>query len=456
MINDSPRKSSFQWWVSGVRRYIRMKNKIGNMETLRAYKFRVYPDAKRQKVIDDSISISQRLYNRLLEKTIEVHKSNASSKISQRTINHFLNEIVKENKEYLQLYAHIRVDIRNRLLKTYQNFFRRCQQKKSGTKIKAGFPRFKSRDRFNSITHIENNGSFRIEKGRLRISKIGTMRIEQHRNIIGNIKTMTIKREGNEYYAIFTAEQIINPPKIEDAHPVGIDLGLNNFIALSDGQTIQKPKFFKQREKRVAHWQRVVARRNKGSKRRGKAKQHLQEEWKGIINQSNDFMHKLSDKLVSGGYTSFAIEALHIDNMVKNHRLAQSIQNASWNRFIGFLSYKAESAGMKVIKVDARNTSKECSDCGNIIDMPLERREYNCIKCGMQLDRDINASINILKRALDSQSPNFANKVGKATLGQRGSHAQGDMASAIQQESKSRIEELRTDKRHPLRDAVSA
>ena len=151
--------------------------------------------------------------------------------------------------------------------------------------------------------------------------------------------------------------------------------------------------------------------RKKGSKRRESAKFRLKEEWKATTNQSNDFMHKLSDRLAHGGFTSFAVEALHVDNMLKNHRLAQSIQNASWNRFIQMLSYKAESAGMKVVKVDARNTSKECSNCGNIADMPLSIREYNCIRCGMRLDRDINASINILKRA---------------TLGQRGSHAQGE------------------------------
>ncbi len=368
------------------------------METMCAYKFRIYPDAKRQKAIDDSISMSQRLYNKLLEKTIEAHKKNPSSKISRRAINQFLNEIIKEDKSYLQLYAHVRVDIRNRLLKAYQNFFRRCHQKKSGAKIKAGFPRFKSKDKFNSITHIENNGSFRIEKGRLRVSKIGTLRIEQHRNIVGNVKTMTIKKEGKEYYVIFTAEQIINPPKVEDINPVGIDMGLNNFIALSDGQTIQKPRFFKQKAKKIARWQRVVARRNKGSKRRNKAKLHLQKEWQSVTNQSNDFMHKLSEKLVHGGYTSFAVESLSIQNMVKNHRLAQSIQNVSWNRFMQMLSYKAESAGMKVIKVDARNTTKECSDCGNIMNMSLSEREYICDKCGLQIDRDINASINILKR----------------------------------------------------------
>ena len=399
------------------------------METIRAYKFRIYPDSKRQNAIGDSISMSQRLYNKLLEKTIEAHKKNPYSKISQRTINQFLNEIIKEDKEYLQLYAHVRVDIRNRLLKTYQNFFRRCQQKKSGVRIKVGFPRFKSKDRFNSITYIENNGSFRIEKGRLRISKIGTMRIEQHRNVVGNVKTMTIKKEGREYYAIFTAEQILNPPKVEDTNPVGIDLGLNNFIALSDGQTIQKPKFFKQKAKRIARWQRVIARRKKGSKRRNKAKLHLQEEWQGVTNQSNDFMHKLSERLVSGGFTSFSVEALHIDNMLKNHRLAQSIQNASWNKFIQMLSYKAERAGMKVIKVDARNTTKECSDCGNITDMPLSAREYICDKCGLRMERDINASINILKRA---------------TLGERGSHAQGENRQYIPSGNANGLEELRT------------
>ncbi len=384
-----------------------MGNKTGNMETMRAYKFRIYPDTKRQAAIDDAISLSQRLYNKLLEKTINTHKNNPSSKISQRTINQFLNEIIKGDKTYLQLYAHVRVDIRNKLLKTYQNFFRRCQQKKSGARIKAGFPRFKSKDRFNSITHIENNGSFRMEKAgkknMLRISKIGRVQIEQHRNMTGNVKTMTIKREGNDYYAIFTAEQIIKPKEVIDANPVGIDMGLKNFIALSDGKTKQKPKFFKQKEKRIARWQRIVARRKKDSKRREKAKLRLQEEWKDTTNQSNDFMHKLSTELVNSGYTSFAVETLNIQNMEKDHRLAQAIQNASWNRFINMLSYKAESAGMGVYQVDPKDTTQECSNCHNIKQgeerLTPNDRIYHCNICGLTIDRDKNASINILNRA---------------------------------------------------------
>jgi putative transposase len=421
------------------------------MELTRAYKFKIYPDAKRQEEIDERLVLAQQFYNKILEKSIASYQ-NGKTKVSMAQFNKFVKEIIQENKKYLKLYSQTRCEIEYRLLKSYQNFFRRI---KEGNR-KAGFPRFRSRDRYKSITYPQDNGSFSIRKGKLRVSRIGTMPIDLHRKIEGTIKTLAIKREGKDYYAVFTAEQIINPKEVKDINPVGIDMGINNFIALSDWQTIQKPKFFKQREKRIARWQRIVARRNKGSKRREKAKFHLQEEWKGITSQSNDFMHKLSDKLVNGRSTSFAVEALHIDNMLKNHSLAQSIQNASWRRFTDFLSYKAESAGMKVIKVDARNTTKTCSDCGNIMEMPLKIREYNCDRCGMQLDRDINASINILKRALNSTSSNFDSKAVKATLGQRESHAQGENRKYIPAGNANGLDELRTDKTHPLRDAVIA
>ncbi len=407
------------------------------MELTRAYKFRIYPDATRQAEIDERLILAQQFYNKILEKSIASYK-NGKTKVSMAQFNRFVKEIIQEDKRYLKLYSQTRCEIEFRLLKAYQNFFRRV---KEGNK-KAGFPRFKSRDRYKSITYPQDNGSFSIRKDRLRISRIGTMRIELHRKIEGAIKTLAIKREGRDYYAVFTTITDIKIPEVKNTNPIGIDLGLDSFVAMSDGTKIEKPKFMRQKRKKIAKWQKIVARRNKGSKRRENAKQRLQSAYTEATNQSDDYLHRLSDNLVNSGYTSFAVEDLHIQNMVKNHRLAGSIQDASWNRFIQLLSYKAESAGMKVIKVDARNTSKECSNCGNIQDMPLSERTYNCQRCGMSKDRDINASINILNRA--------------TTLGQRGSHAQGDMASAIQQESKSRIEELRTDKRHPLRDAVSA
>ena len=394
------------------------------MEATRAYKFRIYPDATRQAEIDERLVLAQQFYNKILEKSIASYK-NGKTKISMAQFNRFVKEIIQEDKKYLKLYSQTRCEIEYRLLKAYQNFFRRI---KEGNK-KAGFPRFRSRDRYKSITYPQDNGSFSIRNGRLRVSRIGTIKIELHRNIEGTIKTLAIKREGKDYYAIFTTINNIKVPEVKNTNPVGIDLGLDSFVAISDGTKIEKPKFMQQKRKKIARWQRIVARRRKGSKRRERAKARLQKAYEYSTNQSDDYLHKLSDILVKSGYTSFAVEDLNIQNMVKNNRFAGSIQDASWNRFIQMLSYKAESAGMKVIKVDARNTSKECSNCGNIQEMPLSMREYNCSRCGMRLDRDINASINILKRA---------------TLGQRGSHAQGENRQYISTGNANGLEELRT------------
>ena len=411
------------------------------MELTRAYKFRIYPDAKRQKEIDERLILAQQFYNKILEKSIASYR-NGKTKPTMAQFNKFVGEIIQEDKRYLKLYSQTRCEIEFRLMKAYQNFFRRIRE---GNR-RAGFPRFRSKDRYKSITYPQDNGSFSIRKDRLRVSRIGTMRIELHRKVEGTIKTLAIKREGGNYYAVFTAINDIKVPEVKNINPVGIDLGLDSFVAMSDGTKIEKPKFAKKAEKHIARWQRIVAKRHKGSKRRGSAKLKLQRKWEDVVNQSNDFAHKLSMKLVNSGYTSFAMEDLHIQNMVKNHNLAQSIHNASWNRFINMLSYKAESAGMKVIKVDARDTTQECSNCHHIKKgnerLTLEDRIYHCNICSLTMDRDINASINILHRA--------------TTLGQRGSHAQGDTTSAVQQASKSRIEELRTDKTHPLRDAVIA
>ncbi len=406
------------------------------MELTRAYKFRIYPDATRQEEIDERLILAQQFYNKILEKSTESYK-NGKTKVSMAQFNRFVKEIIQDDKKYLKLYSQTRCEIEFRLLKAYQNFFRRM---KEGNR-KAGFPRFRSRDRYKSITYPQDNGSFSIRKGRLRVSRIDTMRIDLHREIEGTIKTLSVKREGKNYYAVFTTINEVRVPEVKNTNPVGIDLGLDSFIAMSDGTKIQKPKFMQQKRKKIAKWQKIVARRNKGSKRRAKAKTHLQKAYEYVTNQSDDYLHKLSDTLVNSGYTSFAVEDLRIQNMVKNHRLAQSIQNASWNRFIQFLSYKAECAGMKVMKADARNTSKECSGCGNIQEMQLSERTYNCQKCGMQMDRDINASINILNRA---------------TLGQRESHAQGENRQYIPTGNANGLEELRTDKTHPLQDAVIA
>ena len=386
-----------------VDKYINMNCDIMAMYSKMAYRYRIYPDTKRQKCIDEKLLLAQRLYNMILEKAQKEYKKNRESRINKSTLNRYMKESISENKDFLKLYSQARQQVFIRLQKAFQNFFKRVKEKKKGERIKAGFPRFKSIDRYKSITYPQDNGSFAIEKERktnmLRISRIGRMKIDLHRSIEGKIKTLTIKKEAGDYHATFTTVKEIEIPTIEDTTPVGIDMGLHSFAAMSDGTKIEKPKFVKKSAKRIARLQRTIARRNRRSKRREKAKLKLQKKWERTTNLSNDFMQKLSDKLVSSGYTSFAVEKLNIQNMVKNHNLAQSIHNASWNRFIQLLSYKAESAGMRVIKVNPKDTSRTCSNCGNMQDMPLGVMEYICNRCGMQKDRDINASINILNRA---------------------------------------------------------
>ena len=396
------------------------------MDSARAHKFRLYPDSKRQSEIDLQLNLSKNLYNKLLEKSKEEYAKNKGFGIKRSSFNKMMKDAISENRNFLKIYSQTRQEIRDRVIKAYQNFFRRCREKKNGKKQKAGFPRFKSRDFYRSITYPQDNGSFSIEKGRLRVSRIGTMKIELHRQIEGKIKTMTIKKEAGNYYAIFTAIKEIKPQKIKDTNPVGIDVGLKTFAVLSDGTKITKPNFRKNQEKHIAKWQRIVARRKKGSRRRQIAKERMNREYEVANNQTNDYLHKITDKLVDSGYTSFAVEKLQIQNMVKNRRLAKAINYASWNRFFQLLSYKAESAGVKVTEVDSRNTSKTCSNCGNIQMMPLSKRIYLCEGCGMQEDRDINASINILKRA---------------TAGLAGRYVQGDY---IRPQQEAMVEELKT------------
>ncbi len=403
------------------------------MDCKKAYRFRINPDAKRREELNSQIILAKCLYNRLLEKTIAMHQKNKESKISRKTLNKFLKDAIAENKDFKKLHSQARQNVFMRLLRAYQNFFKRVQRKNKGEKIEVGFPRFRSWDRYVSITYPQDNGSFKLEKERkidwLRISKLGRMRITLHRPIEGTIKTLTIKREAGNYYAIFTTSDEVKIKKVKDTNPVGIDVGLKTFASLSDGTKIQKPKFKRKAQKHIAKWQRIVARRVKGSNRRNKAKLHLQRAYRDATNQQDDFLHKYADYLVNdSGYTSFAVEKLQIQNMTKNHRLAKSINDASWSRFIQMLTYKAESAGMAVQKVDARNTSKTCSQCGSIRDMPLSVRIYDCPNCGFHEDRDINAARNILQRA--------------TTAGHAGSHARGDIVRPLAREAG--VEEART------------
>ncbi len=396
------------------------------MDSIRTYRFRIYPDTKRQKEIDEQIELARLLYNKLLEKAKNEYQKTKDFEVKKATFNRLLKEALAENKDFSRIYSQTRQNIFVRLQRAYQNFFRRVKERKGGKKVRVGFPRFKAKGRYNSVTYPQFG--FEIERIRrncrkvniLHVSKIGSMQVELHRKIRGIIKTLTIKKEAGRYYATFSIINEMETQNVENTFPVGIDMGLETFAALSDGRKIQKPNFARRAEKRLSHWQNVIARRQKGSERRQKAKLRFEREWQHVNNESNDFIQKTTTELVESGYTSFAFEDLRIQDMLKNHRFARSIGNAVWGRFMQVLSYKAEEAGMRVVKVDPRGTSQTCSECGFLNSLNLSERVFACWKCGYHNDRDVNAARNILNRA---------------TAGHAGSHARGDLTSTVQQVS---------------------
>ena len=177
----------------------------------------------------------------------------------------------------------------------------------------------------------------------------------------------------------------------------GIDVGLLNLATMSDGTVIANPHFIKQGEKRIRREQRRLSRKVKGSRNRRKYRIRVARAYEKVMNQREDFAHKLSNEIVQN-YDLIVFEDLNIRSMVKNHHLAKGIADVSWNTLVQYTTYEAESAGREVVLVDPRNTSKACSGCGWVKeDLKLSDRIFHCDACGLEIDRDLNAAMNIYR-----------------------------------------------------------
>ncbi len=222
-----------------------------------------------------------------------------------------------------------------------------------------------------------------------------------HRKIKGKIKQVTIKyHPSGKWFVSICVEQDIEVKqkqiqKIQNTKQVGIDLGLYNFVYDSDGNHINHPKFLDNSLEKLRKEQRILSKKKKGSKNRIKQRIKVVRVHEKIVNQRDDFLHKLSRYYIDK-YGFIAYENLNIKGMTRNHYLAKSIMDASWSRFIQMLGYKAERAGVQVVKVEPRGTTQICSNCGMQIHKELWNRIHKC-SCGLEIDRDYNSAINILK-----------------------------------------------------------
>jgi len=346
------------------------------------FRFRIYPSHKQINKLNKTISNCCFIYNKLLEVKVNAYKKDKTN-LSQFD----LNKLTKDFN--VPIHSQVLQNISKRINDAFNHFFRRVKEKKG----KAGFPRFKTLNKYKSIT-FPQSGFKLLSNKKLSVSKIGNMPIVLHRVPKGKMKTFTIKRTAIGWFAIFSCQDVpIEKIEIKDNH-IGIDIGIESFAVLSNGTKIENPKFLRKSEKKIFKLQRRLSRKKKGSANRKKERFKIAKLHERIFNQRQNFLHKTSFEIIKQ-FKIISVEKLNIRNMVKNHHLAKSINDASWGCFLQMLSYKVERTGGQLVRVNPKNTSRTCSRCGNIQDMPLSKRQFKCLSCGFVCHRDLNASINI-------------------------------------------------------------
>lgn len=354
----------------------------------KSYKFRLYPTKQQELTLIRTLGVCRHIYNEFL-----ADRRNAYERCNQGLSTMEQLYQVQYLEFDTEVHSQVKQDVIRRLGKSFDAFFRRC---KNG-EAKVGYPRFKGKKRYNSFTYPQSG--FSISGKKLKLSKIGEIKIVQHREIEGKIKTCTIRKDGKQWYVTFSVVIENNVTPVEPVTFVGIDVGLNSLVTLSDGTQINSPKYYRKKENELKRQQRNLSRKKKFSNNWKKQCDKVNTLHRKIRNQRNDFNHKLSKELVNT-YDFIAFEDLNVKNMVKNSRLSKSIHDASWSNLIQITKYKAEEAGKFVELVNPCNTSQLCSNCGLKVEKSLAVRVHNCPHCGLVLDRDHNAAINILNRAV--------------------------------------------------------
>jgi len=253
-----------------------------------------------------------------------------------------------------------------------------------------------------SITYPQYENGVRLDGTRLIISKIGAVHVVLHRPLEGTPKTVTLSRSrSGKWYACFSVET--EPTTLpESSAAIGVDVGLSSFATLSNGEKIANPRFFRHDEKALAKTQQKVSKEATGTPERAYRRKAVARVHERIAFRRADFAHQEARKLVNR-FGFIAVEHLNIVGMLKNHRLAKSIADAAWNQFALVLMRKAEEAGRQAVRVNPRNTSKRCSRCGTIVEKALSVRVHHCPVCGLIMDRDENAAINILALGLQGE-----------------------------------------------------
>ena len=354
----------------------------------RTFRYRLYPNKDQAEALGEILWVACWLYNRALDyRRKKWRESREAVRYSQQSAmwREWRNEEPAENP-LRQLNMSAGQQVLRRLESSYRQF----------VMGKRGRPRFKKVSRFSSVNYKPGDGAS-IKNNRLYVQNVGLVRVRMHRTLPnGKLKNIIIKRKSSGWYVLLQIELPEQTFVRSSNAPVGVDMGIMHALALSDGTIIDSPKFLEQSLIKLRVLQRSLARKKRGGSNWRKTKHQIACLHERISNQRLDWWHKVTRRLVDT-YGMVAIEDLQLSFILRNDKLALAAHDIGLGMFRTLLDYKAIEAGVEVILVNPRGTSKACSGCGSIVEKSLKDRIHRCHHCGLVLDRDVNAAKNILE-----------------------------------------------------------
>jgi len=374
--------------------------------SLKCYKYRIYPTKNQRIRLNSILDECRWLYNYFLEQRRDAWDKEKKS-LSHYDQMNLLPGMKKQHTSLTYVYAQTLQEVATRLDLAFQAFFRRCKAGET-----PGYPRFKSADRYNSFTFPQTDCGFMLTcNHKIKLSKVGCIKIKLHRKPPAIIKTCTVKRMSTGKWFVFLVGEVEPAVPPISTSTVAIDIGIKTFATMSDSSKIENPKFFKQSEEKLACAQRKLAKQKVGTEKRARAKLAAARVYEKMKNQRHDFAHQHSRALVNK-YSTIFIENIETNKFINPGQLRvfnRAQRDVAWSQFFTFLLYKAEDAGRVVVKVNPAYTSQDCSSCHTRKLMPLEQRVYHCDVCGLELDRDYNAALNILRLGTQSLASSLNN-----------------------------------------------
>lgn len=372
------------------------------------YRYEFFPNKEQDKTLHRWVNLCCQQYNSALLDKQHAYKTSKKN-LNKKQLSTILTDTKKVNLFLKEVPSQPLQQTLDRLADAYERFFK-GQNK---------FPKLKKLKDYNSITFTQFGVQKRWQKykgvpvlrlvrhaislgrkGCLLISGLGEIPVKWHRKLDGPVNQVTIKRQGGRWFVIFTVEAPTNYVSKFLAQFTGIDVGIQKFAVLSNGMQIVNPKFLRQTEKKLKKAQKKLSRMKKGSNNYKKQVARIQKLHAKVANQRKDFLHKIAYHIAKR-FKYVVIEDLKIKNMMKNRKLAKSIQDAGWGMFKDLLNYKCKKFGGELIKVAPHYTSINCSSCGEKVKKSLSVRTHVCPSCGFVADRDENAAINIEKKGAE-------------------------------------------------------